>query len=127
MSRLKRMQESGVLPAMPPTPVAAHLIEHLMDAGPVLHTGMGPAPLSWSEIVTWQQATGVDLSPWEAQTLRNLSAEYIAAGHEAEEADAPAPYSPAPTPDNRARVAASVASIFGARARQHQPKAPDGK
>lgn len=116
------MRAAGQEPALPPLTAGEHIITHLFDAGPVLHTGMGPVPLSWSELATWQRVTGVELTPWEAQTLRRLSAEYIATQQAAEDPAMPPPYATAPTQDQRARVAASLASVFGGMARSSKKK-----
>lgn len=34
--------------------------------------GFAPEPISFSDLVAWQQATGVSLSPWEVSTIREL-------------------------------------------------------
>ena len=122
VSRGDQMRAAGQEPALPPLTAGEHIVGHLFDAGPVLHTGMGPVPLSWSELATWQRVTGVELSPWEAQTLRRLSAEYIATQQAAEDPAMPPPYATAPTQDQRARVAASLASVFGGMARSKKTK-----
>lgn len=111
------MRAAGQEPALPPLDAGEHIVGHLFDAGPVLHTGMGPVPLSWSELATWQSVTGVALTPWEAQTMRRLSAEYIAAQQAGEDPLSPAPFTAAPSADQRARVAASLSSVFGGMAR----------
>lgn len=50
----------------------------LMDAGPSQSGGMGPVPLSSSELAAWSQAAGVDLQPWEFGALRAASRAYVA-------------------------------------------------
>jgi hypothetical protein len=54
--------------------------------------GMGNAPLSHSEIAAWQGNTGIELSAWEARTLRTLSAEYLNSAQDAEDAKCKAPW-----------------------------------
>lgn len=82
--------------------------------------GMSGAPLGHAEIAAWQSNTGVELTAWEARTLRRLSCEYLSTSQDASEPDFPAPYvEQAATPEQRAIVAQRVGAIFGARA-QHQ-------
>lgn len=56
---------------------------------------MGRAPLPHSEIAAWQANTGVELSAWEACTLRNLSQEYVVAAQAAEDPDCKPPWADA--------------------------------
>ncbi len=35
-------------------------------------SSMGIAPVTWSEIVAWQVAMGISLTPWEAETLQAM-------------------------------------------------------
>ena len=114
------MRAAGQTPVLPPLLAGEHVIGHLFDAGPVLYTGMGPVPLSWSELATWQAVTGIELTPWEAQTVRRLSAEYIATQQAAEDPGMPPPYMTAPTADQRARVAADLRSVLGGMARKQK-------
>lgn len=116
------MRAAGQEPALPPLQAGEHIIGHLFDAGPVLHTGMGPVPLSWSELATWQGVTGVELTPWEVQTVRRLSAEYISTQQAAEDPSMPPPYAVAPTSDQRARVAANLSSVLGGMARRQNKR-----
>ncbi len=39
----------------------------------------GLAPITYSEILAWQQANRVDLTPWEVDTLRAVDAAAITA------------------------------------------------
>lgn len=119
-SRDEQMRAAGQTPALPPLLAGEHVIGHLFDAGPVLHTGMGPVPLSWSELATWQTVTGIELTPWEAQTVRRLSAEYVTTQQAAEDPGMPPPYMTAPTADQRARVAADLRSVLGGMARKQK-------
>jgi hypothetical protein len=31
--------------------------------------GMGPAPISWRDLLAWQEIRGVTLTPWEVDTV----------------------------------------------------------
>ncbi|MES2685489.1 MAG: hypothetical protein V4706_01640 [Pseudomonadota bacterium] len=67
-------------------------MDYLFDAGAFVSSGMGRAPLPHSEIKAWQDNTGIELTAWEASTLRTLSAEYVAGAHAAEDPDCKPPY-----------------------------------
>lgn len=53
--------------------------------------GMGRIPLTWSEINNWIQATKIDLSTWEVETIATMS-EIYAIEVNAKEKDRPMPY-----------------------------------
>jgi len=117
-SRLDMLEQAGKEPDLPPAGPAAYLLSHLWEAGPVAHTGMGPLPLSWQDLQSWQQMAGAVLLPWEARTLRRLSSEYLRAMRDGEAHDAPPPWAPdVTTAERREQVAKAVSAIFGGRAR----------
>lgn len=83
-SRLKRFKgldenDSRLsLPDIETEYAATYVVELLHEAGLMLHSGMGPVPLSWSEIQNWLTATGRELPLWEKLTIKRLSEEYVA-------------------------------------------------
>ncbi len=80
---------------MPPLEWGAHLVNVLFDMGPCSYTGFGPVPLSEVEIAAWQFNRGMRLEPWECETIRRLSREYVSMSQEAESQSCPSPYSAA--------------------------------
>lgn len=90
-SRADRMGKAAAASAMPPNPMP-HITERLIEMGLVEVAGMGAVPLSWSTLSAWSQMTGVRLCPWEARTMRRLSAEYLAEGRRAEDMTCPPPW-----------------------------------
>lgn len=78
-------------PPLPPCP-APFIVEHLVEIGPVVSSGMGSAPIGWPDIMAWQGCTGVALSPWAARQIRSLSIAYLTMCREAEKPDCPAPW-----------------------------------
>jgi hypothetical protein len=64
----------------------------LMEAGPAENTGMGQAPLSWSEIDRWAARTFQQPTSWESRTMRRLSCEYLAELAAAEDPHRGAPW-----------------------------------
>lgn len=91
ISRIDRMKRDGIQAQMPPNP-APHLISRLVEIGLTEAAGMGAAPLSWREIDAWCNRTSVDLSPWEARLIRQLSVEYLAESRRAESENCPPPW-----------------------------------
>lgn len=90
---------------MPTVSAGRYLIEYLWEVGPVYHTGAGPAPLPYAEILAWQDSAGIELHPWEIATLRRLSMDYLAESQQATKPDRKAPYE---VVDSRAIDAAQV-------------------
>lgn len=86
-------KDDEYLPPMPPVDAGHHLIGYLMEIGPVLSSGMGVAPLPFSEIEAWQEATGIELHAWEARLIRRLSREYLATSQSSTDLKAPSPWS----------------------------------
>jgi hypothetical protein len=86
-------------------PHGLHLVEWLWDVGPTVAGGMGGAPVESRHLLDWQAETGVTLQPWEAKLLRRLSRAYLAESMDADKQACPAPWSTAPTPDKRKRIA----------------------
>lgn len=85
-----------------------HLVAWWFEMGPVSQGMNGPAPVPWSEIASWQDATGVSLSPWEGALIRKLSQAFISF-HEKAQKGAPSPLLP---PRSRAEVRDKVRGVF---------------
>lgn len=119
MTRLQQIQQAGQEPALPPPGLAAHLVDHLLDVGPVLSAGMGLAPVSYAELAAWQDLIGVPLQPWEARGIRRLSRVYLEQAEASRAHDCPPPWLPSATQAERAdQVGGKLRSILGARARR---------
>ena len=113
MTRLQTLRTQGLQPEMPPLEGGEHLIDWLLDAGPIEHTAMGPAPITHASIAAWQANQGMSINAWSAQTLRRLSADYVDALRDAKAHDAPAPYIAAERPaEQRKHVARGLAGFF---------------
>lgn len=83
-SRLARRRAQGLEdPQMPPVEHGKYLLKYLHKVGPSMGTGMGAIPLTFGELQAWQQQTGLDLQPWEVETLRRLSSDYVLETHRA--------------------------------------------
>lgn len=75
-----------------------------MEVGPTMAGGFGAAPLSFTELCKWADATGREPQPWEMSLLRRLSGDYVVEAAEATDPDRFAPYAAAPTQRDREAV-----------------------
>lgn len=75
-SRMKRLLDAGRDLSIPEVRLA-YLASYLLEIGPASSGGMGPSPITHLEIRAWQENTRIELTPWEARTLRLLSREYV--------------------------------------------------
>lgn len=91
-SRLQAMREQGITEVdLPPVPSeAAYLWDHFIEAG--LAGAGGEGPIAWAELGEYQRLVGIDLTPWEARTLRRLSCEYVAERSAGRDPQRPAPW-----------------------------------
>tara|TARA_R110002072_G_scaffold38314_4_gene110916 strand:+ start:18670 stop:19011 length:342 start_codon:yes stop_codon:yes gene_type:complete len=85
------MQEREETPLLPSNP-ANYLTDWLFEIGPTIGEGL----VGYQDMAAWQRISGVELMPWEARTLRRLSAEYSAERYRARKANCPPPYSEQP-------------------------------
>lgn len=77
---------------MPSIRAGEYLVHYLFEAGPTMPGGMGPAPLTFVELESWQRQAAIDLDPWEVRLVRRLSVEYCAESQAASKPDAPPPF-----------------------------------
>jgi hypothetical protein len=70
---LKGLGREPVLPFNP----APYLTDWLLEIGPSIPAGDRAAAIGFSEMAAWSRLMGVDLSPWEARTLRRLSRAFV--------------------------------------------------
>jgi hypothetical protein len=102
------MKKDGIVPLLPDNP-AEYLTDWLFEIGP---GGGMDGPLGWQEMAAWEHLTGIELDPWEARTLRELSAEYLHERQEARKPDRLPPYTDKITEERRAMVDRKVSSAF---------------
>jgi hypothetical protein len=114
--RGQRREAVGLSVELPPVEAGHHLVECLWEIGPSMPTGMGNAPVTFTEMQAWQQQTGSVLDAWEARTLRRMSVAYVTQAHEAAAPDCPAPWMPAPTASERdqSRVGPRIRAVLRA-------------
>jgi hypothetical protein len=91
ISRIDQLKKDGIVPHMPANSVP-HITQRLIEIGITESNGMGSAPLSWRELSEWQRNTAVDLAPWEARLIRQLSVAYVNESRRAESETCPPPW-----------------------------------
>ena len=69
---------------------AHYLIDYLFEVGPT----EGQEPVSFTELMKWQEAIGIELEPWQFRMLRRLSLDYLSESHKAMKHDCPPPWAP---------------------------------
>ena len=75
-TRMEQIEEDGGTLEMPEQSMP-YLWERLNDAGMYGQGGMGPAPLSCTELQAWSQGTGMQLAPWEFRAIRAASRAFV--------------------------------------------------
>lgn len=106
------MELDGIDPDLPDCD-ALYLVEYLFEIGPV-HSG--PSPITYQDIESFQNITGIDLDNWEIQTLRRLSVEYAGQLNESRDPYCAAPYAPdnpKTTSQRNQAVANQLSQYFG--------------
>lgn len=105
---MEQLKRDKIVPQMPPNP-APHIFDWLIEVGLTEAAGMGAAPISSGELAAWQANTCVQLAPWEARLIRQLSKAYLAESRIAESETCPPPW--------RAEVTAREREVEEARLR----------
>ena len=89
-----------------------YMIDYFFSAGPVTPTAMGSVPLSHSEIWAWQQNMELSLCPWESNTLRDMSRQYLSELLQSDKHDSPPPWVPEMDAEHSKLVAKKVKDIL---------------
>lgn len=71
----KLLAEEATIP-LPDVGDGLYLVNTLDEIGAALQSGMGLSPITWQEIKSWSDCTGMKLSPWELITLKEMSHAY---------------------------------------------------
>jgi hypothetical protein len=114
--RIDQLRKYGIAKLLPPLNEIEYLANHWRNAGYVMATGMGPAPLTSHELIAWQQGSGIELSPWEFSTILSMSRKYIQGYFDGSEYGAQAPFDIGHI--TASDVDDSIRAIFGSRARK---------
>lgn len=111
LTRGEQIQANGGTPLMPECD-AHYLIEYWYTVGLCAAGAMGPVALSSTEIDAWSRLSGVELEPWEFNSLRQMSQEYVSSLHLSESPDAPPPYGALAQTFDRKVVQEKLSSAF---------------
>lgn len=114
LSRGEKIIANGGILLMPPIGDAAYIIQYWQELGIVNNTGMGSLPLNSQEILSWCEGTGVELSAWEFQIIRDISKAYLVELREAEKLEKLPPYGDPVNQFDRATVSKKVTNAFKA-------------
>lgn len=108
LSRMQTAKRAGDTATLEPPPIegCGYLLEWFFECGPVNNGGMGPTPITWTDIKDWSKVCCVDITWKEASILKNLSSEYV---NEYQEAKKPDRLPPGKTSD---QVSQKIGSIF---------------
>lgn len=112
ISRRDKLKADGLPIMMPPNP-APELVGRLIEIGLTEPAGMGPAPISWSTLASYQLVTAVELQPWEARLYRYLSTQYLDQLTKSERDSCPAPWRGEVTQREREAEQSLLESILG--------------
>ena len=69
-----------------------YLVRYLSEIGFCGSNGMGASPLQFQEIAAWAALMGLELTPFEARAIREMSVAYVYESRSAGEKGAFAPY-----------------------------------
>lgn len=53
-----------------------YLVGLLEDIGGVVQNGMGAVPITWTDLKSWADMSGITLTYWELSTLKHMSEAY---------------------------------------------------
>lgn len=91
-SRLALLELADKEPQYPELEEAAYMLPLFLELGVILHHGMGAAPMSWQEIESWKNLSGLELDYWELLTLKEMSYAYASEYGNATDPQRIAPY-----------------------------------
>jgi hypothetical protein len=89
-----------------------YMVDYLFSCGPVLSGAMGASPLTHQEIYAWQHNLHVDLCPWEANALREMSRQYLSELLQSDKHDSPPPWIPEIDEESGKMVAEKVKNVL---------------
>lgn len=90
MEQFKLISDEHPYLEMPAIENYGFLIDWLFELGPTMQSNMGSSPLNFEEIYAWGK--DINLTAWEASTLKRLSLDYLSMLHTGSEKNCPAPF-----------------------------------
>jgi len=92
LTRGEKIEQNGGSILYPYVGEASYLLDYWQGAGMVCPSGMGPTALTSCELESWQRCSGIQLTPWEFQTIRDMSRAYINQSAASDDLNCPPPY-----------------------------------
>lgn len=90
------------------------MVEYWQILGRCSSGGMGPVPLSATEIRAWQEGMNKDLEPWEFSALIEMSRGYVSSLLDGEKPETPPPFGDPVREFDRDLVSKKVSNAFKA-------------
>jgi hypothetical protein len=114
LTRGEQIEANGGKPLMPNLDEAAYIVSYWQDIGVVGAGAMGPVPLANTEIAAWVELSGIQLTPWEFATIKEMSRLYLASLHDGQKPDCPPPFGDPVNEFDREQVGKKVGNAFKA-------------
>jgi hypothetical protein len=99
---------------MPDITGAEYMVDYWQTLGRCSSGGMGPVPLSATELRSWQEGTLTEIDSWEFSTLIEMSRGYVSSLLEGEKPETPPPYGDPVREFDRESVSKKVTNAFKA-------------
>jgi hypothetical protein len=109
VTRLETLRAERRDPVLPSNP-APYLTDWFLEIGPTA----GDAAIGWQDLAAWERLMGVELTPWEARTIRRLSKTFLNQKFDARKPGCPEPRLQADDVATRKRVDAQFAAMVAA-------------
>lgn len=113
-TRAQRIEANGGEPLMPEPGDAAYLLGYWQAAGWCGQGFNGPVPMTAAELRAWSEGAGIELDPWQFQTVLEMSRAWVNESHAADKMDCPPPYGDPAQEFDRAVVSKKLRGAFQA-------------
>jgi len=110
-SRQQNYADNGVEIIYPPCSMM-YMVDYLFSAGPIFSSPAGATSINHQEIWAWQRNMGIRLCPWEVESLRELSRQYLAELLQSDKHDSPPPWVPEVDEEQGEAIAKRVQDVL---------------
>lgn len=107
VTHIERLSNNGAAIEYPPLESCGYLLEWLFEVGPINFGGMGPSPLSITEIYRWGEH--MNITAFEVGVIRELSKQYVFWNTRG---DSPPPYTTEMTEARRDQVSRKLKTML---------------
>ena len=108
----KALEDDAEIYYPPLAPELGYLVEYLRRLDFIEPGAAGPVRLSFTEIRSWAQLSGVQLKPWEVDLLRQMSTEFVSEVNAAENPQRPAPWMPVDALQEKQAIARRIKDVL---------------